>query len=128
MWGQETPQATTAQYSQSGHRPLSRRERAPTRVVRPHSTLDHDAAAFASSDPSPLSFRQRNVRHHRMTKQGKLRHVHVMREKVVEVPERLKVDDTNDPLGGPDAEAIISRRMAESVNNRRAANGGFFTS
>ena len=64
-----------------------------------------------------------------MSKQGKLRHVLCMREKVVEVPERLKVDDTNDPLGGPDAEAIISKRMAEeSVNNRRAANGGFFTS
>merc|ERR1711988_2071085 len=52
---------------------------------------------------------QRNVRHFRMTKQSKLRHVHVMREKAVEMPERLKVDDTNDPLGGPDAEAIISR-------------------
>merc|ERR1712070_733618 len=71
---------------------------------------------------------QRNVRHFRMTKQSKLRHCTVMREKAVEMPERLKVDDTNDPLSGPDADAIISRRMAESVNNRRAANGGFFTS
>merc|ERR1711998_441583 len=71
---------------------------------------------------------QRNVRHHRMSKQAKIRHCNVMREKVVEVPERLKVDDANDPLGGDDAEAIISRRMAESVNNRRTLNGGYFTS
>merc|ERR1712188_82858 len=70
----------------------------------------------------------RDVRHFRLTKQAKLRHCAVMREKVVEVPERLKVDDTNDPLSGPDAESIISRRMAESVNNRRTATGGFFTS
>merc|ERR1712224_435845 len=71
---------------------------------------------------------QRNVRHYRMSKQSKVRHTMVMREKVVEVPERLKVDDSNDPLAGDDAEAIISRRMAEGVNNRRTMTGGFFTS
>merc|ERR1711988_1221068 len=70
----------------------------------------------------------RDVRHFRLTKQSKLRHCNVMREKVVEVPERLKVDESNDPLGGPDAEQIISRRMAESVNNPRTSTGGFFTS
>merc|ERR1711934_494223 len=62
---------------------------------------------------------QRNVRHYRMSKQSKVRHCQVMREKVVEVPERLKVDDSNDPLAGDDAEQIISRRMAEGVNNRQ---------
>merc|ERR1711990_1168382 len=71
---------------------------------------------------------QRNVRHYRMSKQSKVRHCQVMREKVVEVPERLKVDDSNDPLAGDDAEQIISRRMAEGVNNRRTMTGGFFTS
>merc|ERR1712166_490707 len=71
---------------------------------------------------------QRNTRHFRMSKQAKLRHCNVMREKVVEVPERLRVDDTNDPLSGPDADAIISKRQAESVNNRRTMAGGFFTS
>merc|ERR1712146_666161 len=66
---------------------------------------------------------KRDVRHFRMTKQAKIRHCNVMREKVVEVPERLKVDGTNDPLAGDDADAIISKRMAESVNNRRTLTG-----
>merc|ERR1712118_457254 len=83
--------------------------------------LDETNATYTQEIPA------RNVRHYRMTKQAKIRHCNVMREKVVEIPERLKVDDTNDPLGGPDADAIISRLMAESVNNRRTNTWGFFT-
>merc|ERR1711907_645499 len=93
-----------------------------------HLAKKNAAEMEANNEIYTQEIPQRDVRHHRMTKQGKLRHCNVMREKVVEVPERLKVDDTNDPLGGDDAEQIISRRMAEGVNNRRTLTGGFFTS
>merc|ERR1711959_321257 len=61
----------------------------------------------------------RGVRHQRLTQHSKLRHVAILREKAVEEPRRETVNDTNDPLAGPDGEAILSRRQAECVNGKR---------
>merc|ERR1740130_276047 len=70
----------------------------------------------------------RGVRHHRMSKQAKVRHTHILREKACEEPRRETVDGERDPLAGQDKEAIMSRRQAESINARRTVNGGLFTS
>ena len=70
----------------------------------------------------------RGQRHYRMSKQAKVRHTHVLREKACEEPRRETVDGERDPLAGQDKEAIMSRRQAESINARRTVNGGLFTS
>merc|ERR1711977_130500 len=69
----------------------------------------------------------RGTRHFRASKQSKVRHTQVLREKACEEPRRETVDGERDPLAGQDKEAIMSRRQAESVNHRRTVNGGFFT-
>merc|ERR1711990_908592 len=70
----------------------------------------------------------RGVGHFRMSKQAKVRHTHVLREKACEEPRRETVDGERDPLAGQNKEAIMSRRQAEAINSRRTVNGGLFTS
>merc|ERR1711907_145024 len=88
-------------------------------------------SSFINANDSELKYDQtvptRGVRHHRLSKQSKLRHIHVLTEKACEEPRRETVTGVNDPLAGPDKEAILSRRQAEAVNNKRTVNGGFFT-
>merc|ERR1712178_235780 len=93
-------------------------------MARQNAAMIENKTVESHTQEAPM----RDIRHFRLTKQSKLRHCAVMREKVMEIPERLQVDDSNDPLAGDDADAIISRRMAEQVNNRRTATGGYFTS
>lgn len=87
-----------------------------------------NAAFFEAND---MVFDQtvptRGVRHYRMSQHSKVRHTQILQEKAVEEPRRETVNDTNDPLAGPDAAAIQSRRAAEAVNGKRTVNGGMFT-